>query len=291
LPRELDLQARAALEQVRLDTFTVDPSRIDPFGRSTLSWAVSIPEDSEIPVNLDIDGIPVAASGELLVAPESARSYQLRASAWNYSQVLGTVTVEVDLTTCIALSEDPIFQLTAVIKSRVDPKKTGVELRSPSEPILTVQGNQMNVRLRLRSTHTAGPDIDIDASFELGVAPIPPHRPAQNIIISQQDFHRLVYLNPSTNVDVSFPWYLWLIPGAMLLLPILRSGIESHGRVKAAETIEGITNCLNDWFKEPFIQPPRMDKHDAGFYATPQGEGRFWVTFCPVFKPEIEGQA
>jgi len=289
LPRQLDLQARTALEQITLETFTVDPSRIDPFGRSTLSWAVSIPEGSEMPVNLEIDGTPVGASGELLVAPESTRSYQLRVSAWNYSQVLGTVTVDVDLARCIALSEDPIFQLTAVIKYRVDTDKSNVVFRTTSEPILSIQGNQMIVRLHLSSTDIGGPDIDIDASFELGVAPIPPYGPAQNIIVSEHNFHRLVYLNPSTNVDVSFPWYVWLVPGAMLILPIVRSGIESQGHAKATEIIKGIVDCLNDWFKQSFVQPPGMDKHDAGFYVNPQG-GRFWVTFCPVVKPEIEGQ-
>jgi hypothetical protein len=48
--------------------------------------------------------------------------------------------------------------------------------------------------------------------------------------------------------------------------------------------VHEIVAKLNDWFYlQQDIQPGwAWDKHDAGFDVNPQGDQRFWITFCPA---------
>ncbi|MGO9819731.1 MAG: hypothetical protein ACLPTJ_03635 [Solirubrobacteraceae bacterium] len=55
-------------------------------------------------ITIELNGTPVSTSGQLQVAPESTTSYSISAQAMSYSKTLGTITVQVDLTACIAPS-------------------------------------------------------------------------------------------------------------------------------------------------------------------------------------------
>jgi hypothetical protein len=96
------------------------------------------------------------------------------------------------------------------------------------------------------------------------------------------DFHQLAPADIEINVDVSVPWYVWLVPGAMLGLPIAISGAKADASRKTNKMINDIVDLLNGWFSQTSVQPPRMDKHDAGFYVSPPGNELFWINFCPV---------
>lgn len=284
---ELDQQARAALAKVKLDHFTAEPSTIAPFASSEISWKVAVPAEFEGSVDLDIDGTPVATSGKVLVAPGANRSYRLRARTLNHSKDLGTITAHVDLAACIALSAEPVFGIAAVIKSRINTDTSGLYFRSTSDPVVSIEDDRMLITLRLaqRRNNAPNPSVDIDASFTVDVVPITP-RGRGGLLADDTPFHyhfhQLAPANEKIAVDVSFPWYVWLIPGAMIALPIAISGAEENARAKASEMISDIVEALNGWFHQSHVQPPTMDKHDAGFYVNPQGEQRFWINFCPV---------
>jgi hypothetical protein len=68
----------------------------------------------------------------------------------------------------------------------------------------------------------------------------------------------------------------------VIALPIVISGAEDNGHAKAVKMISDIVERLNDWFHQSYVQPPKMDKHDASFYVNPQGDQRFWINFCPA---------
>jgi hypothetical protein len=280
----LDRQARAALAEVRLDSFKAEPSRIEPFGGSKLAWEVTVPEGSDVSIEIDIDGIPIATSGELLVAPASTTSYQLRAQALGISKVLGTVTADVDLSVCIALSAEPVFAITEVIKYQIKASKSGVYFRSASGPIVAIQNDRMIVTLQLAAhvKYFPDPSIDIDASFALDVVPLPRHGPTAGAFPFEYDFHHLVPVDEDISVNISVPWYAWAIPGAIPGLAIALSGYEAKASAQAAEMIGEIVQALDGWFMQSYVQPPKMDKHDAGFYVNPQGDQRFWINFCPA---------
>jgi hypothetical protein len=297
----LDQRAQAALADVRLDFFTAEPLTIKPFATSKISWKVTVPKECDVSVELDLNGTSVATSGEFLVAPESATSYRLRAQALSHSKILGTVTAQVDLTACIALSAEPVEVITAAIKYQINTDTSGIYFRPPRPPtwngnvyvpgdpiipIVAVQDDRMIITLRLAKSvrHFPDPAINIDASFALDVIPISRQGRGQflaGITPFQHDFHQLASTAESINVDVSFPIYVWLIPGAMIGLPIVISGAEDTAHAKAAKMISDIVEKLNDWFHQAYVQPPKMDKHDASFYVNPQGDQRFWINFCP----------
>ena len=292
---EFDQKAQAALAEVRLDHFTAEPLTIEPFAISTISWKVTVQKEGDVAVELDLDGTPVATTGEFLVAPDSTTSYQLRAKALSHSKILGTVTAHVDLAACIALSAEPVEVITAAIKYQINTDTSGIYFRTllPSEPVVplvAIQDDRMIIALRLaKKVHNfPDPAINIDASFALDVIPIPRHGPGRflaGITTFQHDFHQLTPAHASINVDVSFPFYVWLIPGAVIALPIVISGAEDNGHAKAVKMISDIVERLNDWFHQSYVQPPKMDKHDASFYVNPQGDQRFWINFCPAPTP------
>lgn len=100
--------ALAALSKMKLDLFEAAPSAIAPFTSSTISWEVTVPKGVDMEITIELNGTPVSTSGQLQVAPESTTSYSISAQAMSYSKTLGTITVQVDLTACIALSGEPV---------------------------------------------------------------------------------------------------------------------------------------------------------------------------------------
>jgi hypothetical protein len=287
-----DRQGQAALAKVKLDHFTTEPSTIEPFTGTKISWEVAVPDEAEVPVDLDIDGTPVAASGTFQVAPKSTTSYRLRARALNHSKDLATVTAELDTTACFAQTDEPVWPITQVVKYQIttDPMGQPTGLYFRSAPIVSIKDDRMFVTLRLKQHATKwyspDPSIDIDASFKLDVIEIPRQGLGGGLLADitalQHHFHQLAPADEKIEVDVSVPWYVWLIPGAMIGLPIALSMAEDKSRAKTTKMIAEIVEALNGWFHGSAFRPPKADKHDAGFYRNPQGEERFWITFCPV---------
>src|SRR5688572_22006537 len=99
LPDELliDDESLELLSQVELRSFTAEPTRILPFAASRLRWQASGPEG----VRFELNTVSVSAAGERLVTPARTLTYTLKAKRGRHARVLGRVTVEVDLATCI----------------------------------------------------------------------------------------------------------------------------------------------------------------------------------------------
>jgi hypothetical protein len=284
--------AQAALSKVKLDLFEAEPSTIAPFTSSTISWEVTVPRGVDVEITIELNGTPVSTSGQLQVAPESTTSYSISAQAMSYSQTLGTITVQVDLTACIALSAEPVLVITDVIKYAIETNPSRLYFRSSSDPIVAIRGDRMIITLHLGKhlgTTFPNPTIDIDASFALEVVPIPPGGRGQGITSPfRHEFHQLAPANQSINTDVSFPWWAWLIPGAIIGLSIAETDAQDQAYGAAGDMITEIVQFLNVWFSQSYVQPPKMDKHDAGFYVNPQRDQRFWINFCPVPSPITE---
>ncbi|WP_266180342.1 hypothetical protein [Dyella humicola] len=283
----VDQASQTALAETTLLVFSAAPLTIEPYGRSTLSWSVELPEQTDVTVYLDIRGTSVAAAGNMPVAPESTTTYQLRARAGAYSKVLGVVTINTDLSACVALSAEPAFAIVEVIKYEIEQQRSaGVYLSSDQDPItVAITGNKMEISLRLMQSVPDFPDpsVNIDASFELSVVPIPSaHHLTPPLTIQEHTYHQLAPVNVAVNVDIGFPWWVYLTPANSIALWIAVSGGKDHATKNANTMITAVVSALDGWFKQTFVQRPGMDKHDAGFYVNPEGDQRFWITFCPV---------
>lgn len=275
------LETQLALSKVTLDVFTAQPSTITAFGGATLTWDVNVPSDVSdvLDIEIHLNGTPVSPSGELLVTPVATTSYSITASTLGVFKTLGTVTVQVDLTACVALSAEPVFAITEVIKYQIE-QNNSLYFHSTSD-IVSIQGDRMIVSLHLGYRLKKLPDasVDIDASFALDVVPMPTGGQGSTI---QYDFHELAPTGQSIQVNISVAWYLWLIPGAIIALPLIISDAEAKTQAQFTDVITEIVKGLNGWFHQSYVQPPTIDKHDAGFYVNPQGDQRFWINFCPV---------
>src|SRR5205814_8600246 len=85
----------------------------------------------------------------------------------------------------------------------------------------------MKLRLGKEVNNFPNPDVDIDASFGLAVH--------DGVLES---------VGEQVSVDISFPWYAWLAPGAFIALSIAIDMAKDSARKKMHETILGLVQVL-----------------------------------------------
>jgi hypothetical protein len=90
--------------------------------------------------------------------------------------------------------------------------------------------------------------------------------------------------NKNIHTDVSFPWYAWLVPGAMIGLPIAISGAEADAYHAANSMIDDIVSGVLNGF---FETPANMYKQHVALFVDSLG-GEFAVRFCPGPQPVLE---
>jgi hypothetical protein len=295
-------EALAALQSVRLESFKAEPSTIAPFYSSRLTWAVSVPDPSLVEILLDRD--VVSHNGERWVAPPVAQSYQLSARAGHHSRILRTVTVHVDFEQCAMPFTQflPAF-LVAEIEAGVEMDTSGLYLRPkwnvwqptvpPIPPVrVWITPGRLNVTLRLGKRIAWFPDpvIEIAASFGLevvremgyyaGGGPAAEVRPLLTT--------RLAPTSEEISVDVTFDWWAWAAPGAVIALIVAISGAEEKAR---AATVRLIADIADGCDRFPLGPPPHTEKEAVDLYVDGSGHGIFEVTFCPPPKPiAVESQ-
>jgi hypothetical protein len=296
-----DEEALAALQSVRLDSFDAEPSTIAPFYSSRLSWAVTVPDPSLVEILLD--RTVVSHGGERWVAPAVAQSYQLSARAGSHSRILRTVTVHVDLAQCFTPYTNLLPKyLVPGIEDRVKADASGIYLRPkwniwqptvpPIPPVqVWISTGRLNIKLRLGKRVAWFPDpvIEISASFGLevvremgyhaGGGPAAEVRPLLTT--------HLAPTSEEITADVSFDWYAWAAPGAVIGLAIAISNAEEQARAATARMIASIVDTLEGFY----ATPPHTEKEDVELYIDASGDGIFAVTFCPPPKPiAVESQ-
>jgi hypothetical protein len=246
----------------------------------------------------------VSHGGERWVAPAVAQSYQLSARAGHHSRILRTVTVHVDFEQCATPFTEflPPF-LVAEIEAGVNADTSGLYLRPPREPRepgvpptpavrVWITAGRLNLALRLGKRIAWFPDpvIEISASFGLevvrnmdyyaGGGPAAEVRPLLTT--------HLAPTSEDIGVDVSFPWYAWAAPGAVIALVIAISGAEEKARAATVRLIADIADGCDGFNLGP---PPHTEKEAVDLFVDASGKGIFAVTFCPPPKPiAVESQ-
>jgi hypothetical protein len=288
-----DQQVLAVLDKVKLERFTATPEGLSPFESGVIEWQVSVP-DSDIAVSILLDGAEVAVAGALPIAPELTTTYRLSADARNHRKQLGQLTVDVDLSACITKDDPQIIKWVAGgIKTKVAERTDGVYLRPGlfgiDNPIVRISEGRMYIHLVLGKNVKGFPDptITIDASFGLEVVPGPPPASVRPVLVSRPD---VITIPPviraagkEISTDVSFPYYAWLIPGAMLILPIIESQAEGDAYRSGDSMVDDLASQV---IGTHFATPLHTYKQHAAF--TDDWGGDLVVTFCPESRPEKE---
>jgi hypothetical protein len=246
------------LDEVELKSFTAKPTSIAPFGASVLSWSVSGPAGFHV----KLDSQDVSKSGTRVVQPIGTTTYRLSAHAGQASRPLGTVTVTVDRSACVGYDiANPQSALTAPVRSGI---LSSGDLSFRSDPGLSITFSPgritMKLRLKKEQNNFPDPDVDIDASFGLAV-----HEGA------------LVAIFEQISVDVSFPWWAWLAPGAPIGLGIAIDMAKDSARKKIHETIQGLLQILTFYGTPPSGMRLSTVRVDDGN----NGAGVVEFTACP----------
>jgi hypothetical protein len=245
------------LTQVSLEALTLNPTRIGPFGAALLSWVVDGPPTG---FSVELNGQRVGRRGQLVVQPRSSTTYTLVAVARGARRSLGSARLEVDLSGCTTFQlNNPKALVEGALSNAIEATEN-VYLRS--QPAVTFAPGRVSFRLNLGYDLDRLPDptIRIEGGFGLDV------HDGQVIGVGQ-----------SVSADVSVPRYAWLIPGAMIALPIAISQAEQTARAAGNNAIAGLVNLI------AFLSPPTdgMRRHRIRIDATDDGFGIIEVSECP----------
>ena len=257
------------LEEVTLSHFTASPSTIDPFGNSTLSWKVDGPP---VGFRVKLDSQVVSKIGTRTVQPRQTHTFRLSAFIRQASKFLGSATVNVNLGQCISRDSTLIDELIAgVLKQEID-KRTDIYFRDGGKPQVTITTDRMRFILKLASVQNNFPDpkVDIDVSFGLGVA-------ADDLVFFKR---KLVPINVNISVDVSVPWWAWLIPGAPIGLAIAIDMARDSARKDMQTTVTKLVDQVISPFFRSLQVPDSMEEHSARIFVV-EGFGTVEITYCP----------
>jgi len=288
---ESEERALELLEQTSLRTFQATPAALLPFQSSTLRWQVDAPAG----VRLKLNGLTVAKSGSKLVEPVATQTFRLYAHAGRLSKFLGAVTVSVNLSQCTSAESTIVDELLALALTRGVEEDGEVYFRIlqvkdssgrtqfvQAQPQVTMSPGRIRFRLKLagRVNNFPDPDIDVDASFGLTVAR------SSDSVAALFPKTELVPTAVEVNVSVSFPWWAYLIPGAVIGLPIAAGMAEDRARAAFTRAIgRFVAEVVNPLFGN--LEPANMEKHRARIYVDDVGGGTVEVDFCPVPQPVV----
>ena len=220
------------LSDVVLKSFTANPTSIGPFGASILAWSVTGPNGFHVELNRH----NVAKVGSQIVQPVSTTTYRLSAHARQASKPLGTVQVVVDRSSCVIYDiGNPRSAMEAPLRQGIN-QSEDLRFRGDTGIIITFSPGRIRIRLFLKKdvNNFPDPDVNIDASFGLTVVD-----------------GALVPIAEQISVEINFPRYVWLIPGAALFLSIAIDMAKEGATKKMHETIADMVQILNFYALPP----------------------------------------
>lgn len=214
------------LDEVSLESFTAQPTNIGPFGASVLTWSVTGPSGG---FNVKLNSQTVPKTSTQVVHPTSNALFRLSAHARQASKPLGSVTVTVDRTSCVTYDiANPQSAIRAPLRRGIS-QSDDLYFRSDPGLSVTFSPGRILIKLRLKKevNNFPNPDVDIDTSFGLAV---------NNGVLEP--------IAEQISVDISFPWWAWLAPGAPIALAIAIDMGKDSARKKMHETIQDVVQLL-----------------------------------------------
>jgi len=252
----IDEHALECLRLTRINSFTANPSTLQPFGGgTTISWSVNVPPGCGLRITLN--GQPVAASGTQQVQPAATTSYTLAARVRQATRVLDRVVVRVDTSRCIS-GAVPESLIRLQIQRAVDALDQADDRFSKrSEPRIEVDAHGIHVALRFKLAleNFADPSVDIDFTVGLRVRSG-----------SAEPFYRRFA------VDVDWPWWVTVVTAGVskIVEEFIDEKVEGALKPRVLNElrnqIEGFINLL----------PGDLRLHMLGL-----AENEIRVTACP----------
>lgn len=265
------------LDKVVVDEFVADPYTIEPFWSSTITWKVRVPDRAD--VGLTLNGTPAQPIGSMVVSPQDTQQYSLKATAGSRSKTLSTITVQVDVTKCVALNTNLLpGYIVGIVEEKLK-QIQGIYFDSGQAPVtawITADLLHINIHVKKQVSDVPDPTVDITTTFGLAVEQDAlQDTPVKKWVI--------VPTNQAVSSDVSFPWYVsWLL--GFVLAPLIAQG-ELEASQQGADMIASLcSDLLTPFFKAP----ANLVMHDVELYVDPFGKGVFQVGFCPPHQAQSQ---
>jgi hypothetical protein len=159
---------RAALNKVKLISFTATPTSVAPFGTSTLAWNVTIPPSNDplVDIGVFLDDTGVAPTGSTTVSPSANRSFRLAAKGEFASRALGSVLVAVNFGGC-QTQDVAVGVFAAVAKAPIDALFAGssdIKLK-PGGSTVTLDNFKVAIAIPLEINVPDWFDADMDIAL------------------------------------------------------------------------------------------------------------------------------
>lgn len=280
---------RRSLNDVALEALSVSPKIVRPFEQATISWKARVPAG----VTLRLNGIAVPPSGSRVVQQVRSTDFRLLALTGTDSRDLGSAALDLDSANCVRRGSSVVDELlVGALTGRIQQSDklyfrlvpTQTSLFGPvsyvqSKPVVQIQKDRIHFQLALASRvdYFPDPDVDVVGSFGLAVVDVPDSA----AIVHKTE---VVPNDLQVSVDVSFPWYAYLVPGAAIALPIASSMSKDSGEKDLRDGIAEFVRLLLNW---PAPEPGLI-KHDVSIYVDAYGVGTVELEFCPVVRPAID---
>jgi hypothetical protein len=269
---EDDEDAPEILDKVKLKLFKADPARISPFGYSVISWEVEGPLGFQVLLLHQ----SVTKKGQKIVNPSTSTTYRLYARARGLTKELGRLEVAVDNQGCETIRLEDRVRLKPTLEGVVrytieeipDIYFRSIYLPDSNEtqfiyPVFNFSPWKIDFTLKLKARVDDWPDpnVDVHASFGLTVID-----------------GVLVPINDDINVSITFPFWVWGIPGAQFALIMAIADGERETRTQIKNAIYGGIAQFFNAFARPsegkrLRTVQQIDKGD--------GEGSVIVMACP----------
>lgn len=246
------------LSEVELVSFTASPDHIASFGASQLSWEVQGPQRG---FHVTLNGVTVARVGEEIVQPQTTTSYHVSAVSGSVTKALRTITVRVDDSGCEVNSLfNPQVTITNFFNTQIE-ARNDLYFNADTEVIFSPGTIRFKLHLGKSISTAPDPNIEIDASFGLMVS-------QGHIVSTVQDI----------KTDISFPWYVTGIFGAIIDLQLLISNANTDAQNSAQQLITGIGQLID--FIAVFSNPALV-KRNVRIGVDDNRKGTIDVQACP----------
>lgn len=170
-PEDVIDNAVDTLSSIQLKRFSAEPASALPLNDVTLSWEASKPSGPVASsVVFKLLGVKVARSGARTIQPAKSATISLSAEAFGVRVVLGSVSINVDLSGCVVHSI-PDGELAARFRADLNrefPEAEGKKIELRNLPDLTVRVRNDRTRL---TVDTGGMKVSGEFDVEINNAP------------------------------------------------------------------------------------------------------------------------
>lgn len=222
-----DRETLEIFDQIRVISFNATPSAILPFQMSTLAWEVAGPKDK---FQLKFLGSQILPNqGSLAVTPIETTTYSLFAKVKNFSKVIATETIIVNLDSCRFQEYADVFlELTIEnrIAQRIEDEEMLYEKKIPTVDV-TLDGIEMRLLMGVDVPYLANPTIKARIRF--------------GFYVTENQIRPRIY---EIDVSVDWPWHDWAVPGALFALPIITGSIRDDVRNALIEGANELASLL-----------------------------------------------